>query len=157
MTESAEKLDELLHDDVQRLGEGFADDESAAELYRALANTVWRKDGGPEGHISLSWKRAEVAVNALRLRHGGEPLELAQTGGEGDVSDRVAAELGRLGWSAEQLNTSRHDDRHVGESASAPPSEQGEQMAPGGDSGEWETVARRQADETLGRLPEDRR
>jgi hypothetical protein len=156
MTETREALDRMLHDAVLALDDRFADAESAAEVYRALANTVWRLRDGPEGHVSLSWSRAEALVNELRARHAQEPLELAQTGGEGDVSARIAEALGASGWTAQPLNTSRHDEQHAGETAeSPPPPGQGERMAPVGDSGEWSRVGHAEADRATGRLAAD--
>ncbi len=38
--------------------------------------------------------------------------------------------LGRLGWSARPLNTSRHDDSHLDQPESAPPVDLGERDAP---------------------------
>jgi hypothetical protein len=156
MASGVETLDRRLRDDVLSLGAQLADDESAAELYRALANIDWRREDAPEGHISLSWSRAEGLVNELRARHDRESLELAQTGGEGDVSDRVAGALGRLGWSAEPMDTSRHDERHVAEQKSPPPPDHGRRTAPVADPGDREQVGHGQADEALGRLPGDR-
>jgi hypothetical protein len=51
-------------------------------------------------------------VNTLRAEHGREPLTLAQTGGEGEVSDRVAGALEGLGWQARRA-TAGHDDARV--------------------------------------------
>ena len=146
MTAAPEMLERELLEDLATLEQRFADEEFATELYRALANNVWRKAGGPTGHVSLSWARAEELVNELRGRVGDEPLTLAQTGGEGDVSPVVAEELGRLGWSAQPLNTSRHDPAHLAQPESPPPVEHGERHAPVGDSGEWERRAHEEAD-----------
>ena len=153
MTDARAALDSMLRDDALGLGEAFADEESAAELYRALANTVWRTDNGPEGHVSLSWARAEALVNDLRRRHGHEPLGLAQTGGEGDVTDRVAEALAGAGWAAQPLNTSRHDDAHVTEPESPPPADQGGRMAPVEEPGAWERLAHAEADRGQHRRP----
>jgi hypothetical protein len=155
MTDAPVALEGKLHDDVVALGEEFADDESATELYRALANTVWRTRNGPEGHVSLSWSRAEAIVNDLRRRHGREPLDLAQTGGEGEVSDRVAEAVGPAGWVAQPLNTSRHDDAHATEPESPPPPDHGARMAPVEDPGGWERVAHAEADREQLRRPGD--
>ena len=90
MATTPEALEQELRDDLATLEERFADEEFSSELYRALANNRWRKEGGAEEHVSLSWSRAERLVNELRERFGHEPLTLAQTGGEGEVSDLVA-------------------------------------------------------------------
>ena len=147
MTESAQLLERELIEDLTALDERFADEKFSTELYRALANTVWRKDGGPDGHVSLSWSRAEQIVNELRERNGQPPLELAQTGGEGEVSRLVADELGTLGWRAQPLNTGRQDPQHLDSPESAPPADQGERLAPVDDSHEWERRAHAEGDE----------
>src|SRR3954464_6242962 len=108
---------ELAHD-LMVLGDMVADDSFYPELYRGLAGVRWARDGG---HITLSWKRAEEVVNALRAQHDRDPLELAQTGGEGEVSDRVAEALGGTGGAAGPRDTSRHDDAHVDSPHDAPP------------------------------------
>ena len=145
MTDSPETIEGRLVADLARLGERFADEEFSTELYRALANRVWRKAAGPDGHVSLSWRRAESVVNELRERLGQQPLELAQTGGEGDLSDVVSEELGRLGWTSQPLNTSRHDEAHIAEPESAPPAEQGERFAPAEPSN-WDEVGHAEAE-----------
>src|SRR4051794_19710144 len=108
---------ELVHD-LDVLGDMVADDSFYTELYKGLAGVSWARDGE---HISLSWKRAEEVVNALRAKRGHDPLELAQTGGEGEVSDRVAEALGGTGWTPRPLDTSGHDDAHVDSPRDAPP------------------------------------
>jgi hypothetical protein len=123
------------------------------------------------GQVSLSWQRAEDTVNALRGDSGREPLELAQSGGEGEVSATVAGELRGLGWQARPRNTSRHDDAHVGSPRDAPPADQGERRAPvDPDAADWEERAHEEADAegrimpgrpgvsgaTAGRDPEER-
>lgn len=143
---AAEALERELKDDLATLDERFADEEFSTELYRALANSTWRKEGGREGHVALSWSRAEELVNELRKRHGQEPLALVQTGGEGEVSGLVSDELAGLGWSARPLDTSRRDPAHLDHPESAPPREQGERQAPVGDSSEWERRAHEEAD-----------
>ena len=144
---TAEALEQELVEDLASLEERFADDEFSTELYRALTNNVWRKDDdGPDGHVSLSWGRAEELVNQLRVRFGQEPLTLAQTGGEGEISDLVANELGRLGWSARGLNTGRRDDAHLTQPEAPPPADQGERDAPAGDEVEWEEKAHAEAE-----------
>ena len=119
---------------------GFGDDEFSSDVYRALTNTVWRKPGGPEGHVSLSFKRAEEVVNELRAEQRQPPLTLAQTGGEGEVSELVRDELGRLGWSARPLDTGREEEAHVGRPESPPPADQ--------PPPEWERQAHEEADES---------
>jgi len=130
--------------DLECLGSVLADDSFGEELYRALANTAWRKAEGPDGRLSLSWSRAEAVVNQLREREGQDPLTLSQTGGEGEVSDRIAHELSRLGWSATELNTSREDPEHRSSGRRPPPA-----TAPG-TGAEWQRQAHAEADEDQG-------
>ena len=143
---TTDDLTRELTSDLETLGDRFADEKFCTALYRALARTTWNKKGGPDGHVALSYSLAEDLVNELRDRHGQPALTLAQTGGEGDVSPVVAEELGRLGWSAQPLNTSRHDPAHLAQPESPPPVEHGERHAPVGDSGEWERRAHEEAD-----------
>lgn len=68
-------------------------------------------------------------------------MELAQTGGEGEVSQVVLDEAGRLGWNVTALDTSEHDPEHSAKPVdSPPPAEQGEAQSPADDSGGWERV-----------------
>ncbi len=151
MTTETEELERVLTADLATLGDRFADELFSTELYRALASRLWRKDGGPDGHVSLSWGRAEELVNALRERHGQDRLILTQTGGEGEMSDLVEGELDRLGWHSTPLNPERHDPAHATRPASPPPAGHGEAMAPVEDSRAWEREAHREADEHRGR------
>jgi hypothetical protein len=112
MPMSTEELERHLLNDLQTLGDLVTDESFHHELYRALAGPRWFLDGEGGGHVAMSWKRAEEAVDNLRSEHGREPLALAQTGGEGEVSDRVAGALAQLGWHARPA-TAGHDDAHV--------------------------------------------
>ena len=143
---TTDTLERELVRDLDSLEQRLVDREFASDVYRALTNNIWRKQDGPEGHISISWSRAEEIVNELRARRGEDPLELAQTGGEGDVSRSVADELGRLGWSSTPLNTGRADPEHATKPESAPPPEQGEARSPVDDSRAWERQAHEEAD-----------
>jgi hypothetical protein len=134
MAVSTDTLERQLANDIQTLGDMVAADESFyEELYRALAGVAWHREGG---HVALSWKRAEDLVN--QARHDREPLQLAQTGGEGEVSDRIADALRGAGWTPGELNTSRHDDAHVG---ARPEANRGETEPP-----EWERQAHAEAE-----------
>ena len=135
MTESAEALERQLVDDLAVLGEQLANDQLATELYRSLANTTWHNEGG---HVALSWSRAEAVVNQLREREGQEPLVLSQTGGEGEVSERVSHELERLGWHARGQDTGRGDAQHASADRQPPPADHG--------PAEWERQAHAEAD-----------
>jgi hypothetical protein len=122
-------LERLLLDDLDTEGERAADEKFCTELYRALARSVWRNDRDADGQLSPSFARAEWLVNEWRARRGAEPLTLAQTGGEGEVSGTVEDVLGRLGWSHKPLQTDRDHPAHLGLDGSAPPADQGERMA----------------------------
>src|SRR4051812_27870260 len=108
---TTEELERDLANDLQTLGDLVHDDSFYPELYRGLAGVNWTR--ADEGHLSLSWKRAEELVNRVRAEHGHAPLELAQTGGEGEVSERVADALSGLGWTPKPLDTSHDDPGHV--------------------------------------------
>jgi alkylated DNA repair dioxygenase AlkB len=151
----AEALERELRDDLATLAERFGDEEFSSDLYRALANNRWEKEGGPEGRVSLSWSRAERLVNELRERAGQPPLTLAQTGGEGEVSSVVEDELSRLGWRREALDTSQRDDAHLAEPESPPPADQGARQAGVDDPGAWERQAHAEADRTEGRIVDE--
>jgi len=133
-----EDLERELLRDLFPLRDRLREEWFATELYHALTNTAWRKQNGPDGHLSLSWNRAERIVNELRQREGEAPLDLAQTGGEGELSDAIEDELSGLGWTAAPLNTSRHDDAHVSDSENPPPA--------GDATPEWERRAHEDAD-----------
>jgi hypothetical protein len=122
-------LERLLLDDLDVEGERAADEKFCTELYRALTRNVWRNDRDPEGELSPSFGRAEWLVNEWRARRGAEPLTLAQTGDEGEVSGSVEEILGRLGWSHRPLDTDRDHPAHLGLDTSPPPPDHGERMA----------------------------
>jgi hypothetical protein len=146
MAQAPETLERELVRDLASLGDRIArDEEFCADLYRGLANNRWRKEGGPDGHVFVSWKRAEELVNDVRIRQGEEPLALAQTGGEGEISDLVRDELRRLGWRPEPLDTGEHDPAHMTQPESPPPAPEGGR--------EWEREAHEQADEYLAEHP----
>jgi hypothetical protein len=133
MAFTPEELERRLLNDLTTLGDLVPDDDSFhEELYRGLAGPRWFLDDDG-GHVSLSWRRAEEVVNTLRAEHGRAALTLAQTGGEGEVSDRVAKALDGLGWHA-RPPVAGHDDAHMD---AEPERNQG-----GGEPPEW----RRQAD-----------
>jgi hypothetical protein len=111
MSAPIETLESQLVHDLDEASDRFGDERFCTELYRSLTNRTLSKGGGPEGHLVLSWNRAEEFVNELRARAGHEPLPLAQSGGEGVVSERVLDELSAHGWQTRPLNTARHDER----------------------------------------------
>src|SRR5438105_14687376 len=111
MALSNEALERELANDLQTLGDLIHDDTFYPELYRSLAGVPWSRDGA--GHIALSWKHTEQLLNQVRSRHDLPKLQLAQTGGEGEISARVADALEPLGWTPGPANTGRHDDAHI--------------------------------------------
>ncbi|HWI09453.1 MAG TPA: hypothetical protein VNT54_18285 [Solirubrobacteraceae bacterium] len=142
----AQTLERELVRDLATLDDRFADEHFGADLYRALAGNALAKQDLP-GRVSLSWRRAEEIVNALRADVAREPVELAQSGDEGAVAETVAGELRRLGWHARPRDTNRHDDSHVASAADPPPAEQGERRAPvGPEETDWEQRAHDEAD-----------
>ena len=144
---STEELERQLANDLDSLGDDLVDAELSRQLYRALCNNRWSRRDGPEGAVALSWARAERLVNDLRARHGAEPMTLVQTGGEGEVGELAGDVLGRLGWTADPLDTSRHDPAHAGEpSASPSPPGAGDEQAPVDDSRGWEREGHREAE-----------
>lgn len=104
------------------------DDEFAFELYRGLTNRRWRLAAADD--LSLSWGHAEDIINEQRRAAGQPPLNLRQTGGEGELGDDVQDELSRRGWKSKPLDTGRHHEAHATNPESAPPAEVGERMAP---------------------------
>ncbi len=154
---NAEPLERQLVSDLATLGERLVDGEFCADLYRALAgNELLPAAGGQAGHVALSWQRAEDVVNALRERVGREPMALAQTGGEGEISRAVADALSKLGWRARPRDTSRHDDSHLSSPPGPPPPDQGERDAPvDPQDTRWEELAHAEAD-AEGRLQSGR-
>ena len=111
---------QLLQADMQRLEHRMRDEKFCRELYRALADNVWTKDGES---VALSWKRAEELINAVRRGLDEPPLALAASGGEGVVDRTIREEFEPLGWQIEPLDTSRHDPAHLSSPEDPPPDE----------------------------------
>jgi hypothetical protein len=109
---------QLLQADLQRLEDRIRDEKFYFELYRALADNKWSKDGES---VALSWKRAEELINAVRRGHGEEPLVLAQTGNEGDVDRTIREVFEPLDWRIEPLDTGGHDPAHLDSPEDPPP------------------------------------
>ena len=116
MTTTTEALERQLIDDLQSLGERLRHDEKlAADLYGTLAGRALAKRG-IEGHLALSWKRAEEIVNEVRTALGVGPLEgLMQSGLEGRATDRAREALESVGWEIRPRRTDEFDPAHVGE------------------------------------------
>jgi hypothetical protein len=139
-----EALERRLTGDLATLGDRWTDAELCSDLYRALAGSAVSSDDHA-GHVPLSWKRAEELVNTLRERAGREPMPLAGSGGEGEVSPTLPDELRGLGWSTRPRDPSRHDEAHLGSAPQAPPPDHGERRAPV-DPGEADWEQRAHAD-----------
>ena len=119
MAVSTETLERELLNDLRTLHKMVQTDHFDEELYRGLAGVEWHRSGG--GHVTLSWKRAETIINEQRAEHGRPPLTLAQTGGEGEVTERVANALRGQGWRPRPHRPGTHDRGHVNGRAGAPP------------------------------------
>ena len=147
MTGFTETHERALVEDLRGLGSALGDDRLCRDVYRALASRALSKRGA-EGHVALSWSRAEEVVNLARTGQGLPAIEgLAGSGGEGEVTDRAQEALDAIGWISQPENTSRHDPRHRESPADAPPaSRRGDREPP-----EWERRAHADADETLAR------
>ena len=141
-----DRLELELADDLAATGDALADDSFSRELYRTITNARLSKRDF-DGHLSLSWKRAEDLVNALRRSVGLESLALEQSGGEGEATPRVEQALADLGWKRAQLDTSRHDDAHLDSPPDPPPPDTGERLAPvDPETARWEERAHEEAD-----------
>jgi hypothetical protein len=138
MTVDPEVLERALATDLAKISDRFTDEDFAIEMYRALCNVAWFRDGD-SGHVALSWTLAERLVNDLRADQGYGAMTLKQTGGEGRVARRVHEELGRLGWHHRPEPTDHFDDHHVWEAReSPPPKDAGVRHAPPGATTEEE-------------------
>ncbi|HET7044083.1 MAG TPA: hypothetical protein VFI37_04470 [Gaiellaceae bacterium] len=102
--ETPEALEQQLLDDLRSLGPRLDDDRFAGDLYRALTRTRWSRFDR-DGSVSLGFDRAAELLNWLREERGGEALELEQTGGEGEVSQRLDDVLRELGWRVDDHET----------------------------------------------------
>ena len=139
--DAAREAERELAADLGALERHLWDDTFAAELYRGLARRTWRRADRAEVAVALSFKRVERLVNELRERIGPPALALDQTGGEGELSERVSRELQGLGWRPEPLDTSEHQEHHVSEPPSPPPPGHGEEHAPEAAERRWSSVA----------------
>jgi hypothetical protein len=130
MTQTAQTLLAMLRDDLARQDDQWRDEGFTQEMYRALTNRIWRKDGVAEAHVSVSWQLVDDMLKEIRAAAGEEPLDLDSSGGEGELSRRMEQLMGEMGWHSEPLNTSRRDPEHVAEPhAKPPPPDQGERFA----------------------------
>jgi hypothetical protein len=125
-----EALEFQLRDDLRSLGPRLEDERLVQDLYHALTRTLWSRFDR-DGSVSLSFTRAEALLNELRAERGAEPLPLAQTGHEGEISERVEDVLRELGWRVQPLDTGEHDERHLDDPESPPPSPPQDTLARG--------------------------
>ncbi len=142
MSTQTETLERRLLSGLRSLGDRLADERAVTDLYRALAG---RALSTPDetGHVALSYNRAEDLLTEAARSIGLEPVEgLAESGGEGEVTDRAAALLREIGWTSNPENTSRHDDAHVSSPDDPPPASRPEHSEPP----EWERVAHEEAE-----------
>lgn len=73
------------------------DDTFARELYAALCNMRWRRDGSETEPVSMSWRYAGGVIAHLACK-GECYLDYYCSGNEGKVSEQVREALGGLGW-----------------------------------------------------------
>lgn len=145
MTAATDRLEQQLARDLERLGERLADDRLCSDLYAAIAGHALHPHGG-EGRLAPSWGRAEALVNAARAAHGRPALTgLAQSGREGELSDRARDALAELGWDLRPRTTGAPDPGHTSRSsephAEPPPPPGGADASP-----DWERRAHEEAD-----------
>ena len=77
-----------------RIAKLIQEQRFAEDLYRALCNTKWFRNGK---EWSCTWRSAGGVVADLRDR-GEEYIDFYCSGGEGTVTAEVASELAALGW-----------------------------------------------------------
>ena len=123
MSTDPERLEHLLVEDLGGLGDRLGDERLGHDLYRALAGTALSKSG-ETGHVTLSWGRAAAIVNGARSGESHPEIQgLAQSGGEGEVSDRAREVLNERGWTARAASHDHADPAHSQNSTSPPPGE----------------------------------
>jgi len=76
------------------------DDEFATELYAALCNMMWVKNGIT---WMCSWRYAGGLVADIRNK-GEDYMHFYCSGGEGTVSDRIREHLKKLGWEPSEFD-----------------------------------------------------
>jgi hypothetical protein len=144
MTTSADQLEQRLARDLESLGERLGDDRLVRDLYAAIAGHALHPHDG-EGRLAPSWSRAEELLNGAREAQGLAPLEgLAQSGREGELTDRARETLEQLGWDIRPRVTSGAQDPGHVDSPSEPHTH-----AP--ESGEWSREGHAEADAELRR------
>jgi hypothetical protein len=86
---------DLEHDIKVLADRARSDREFAVELYGALCSADWRHDDGTDWHGT--WRYVGDVVAHLRGR-GEDYLDFYGSGGEGEITDRVAEAMADLGW-----------------------------------------------------------
>ena len=87
---------DLEHDLTSLADRARSDRGFAVELYGALCNADWRHDDGTEWRGG-TWRYVGQLVADLRGR-GEDDLDFYCSGGEGEITDRVAEAMAALGW-----------------------------------------------------------
>jgi hypothetical protein len=87
---------DLEHDIQELADEARHDRQFAVELYAALCNAEWHRDDGAEWRGG-TWRYVAGVIAHLRGRDEGY-LDFYCSGGEGDITDRVAEAMASLGW-----------------------------------------------------------
>lgn len=87
---------DLEHDIKALAARARTERDFSVELYGALCNAEWCHDNGSRWRGG-SWRYIAEFVAHLRGR-GEDYLEFYCSGGEGEISARVADAMARLGW-----------------------------------------------------------
>jgi len=69
MPADTDDLERQLVHDLTGLGDRMADERFCHELYRALTNNEWTREG-TVGAIALSWNLADRLINDVHAAHG---------------------------------------------------------------------------------------
>jgi hypothetical protein len=90
-------MDRDLEHDIKALAETARNNRAfAVELYCALCNADWRHDDGT-GWGGGSWRYIGDVIAHLRGR-GESYLDFYCSGGEGEITTRVAEAMAEIGW-----------------------------------------------------------
>ena len=139
---TANQLERILVDDLQALGERLADERLCRDLYRALAGRALSKRGD-EGHVALSYRRAEEVLNTARQGNALPPLQgLASSGGEEEVTERAQEALDEVGWRSRPEDHGHADPQHISSAAGPPPAARPDSR----ETPEWERRAHEEAE-----------
>jgi hypothetical protein len=133
-----ETLERHLVNDLRTVADRLDDERTARDLYRALTARAL-KPHEDDGHLALSRKRAEDLLSAAGFQNADG---LADSGGEGEVSDRARELLDGIGWTSDPENTSRNDPMHDSSPKDPPPASR-----PPSEPPEWEQTAHEEAEQ----------